>query len=192
MSDIFEQPWPLLITAGVILIILLLFRGIFPNRKRWWQFLIPVLIGAAALGLDRLVQTDLEKIEAVIAAVSKAAEEEDCEKIEPLIADDYRDSHHRNKQRLMSRCRSRLSSPLIDKNITTVISTDISSSTATAVFTVRILFDTQSRVYQNYSMRIMLMKIKINLQKTPDEKWLIDRAEIVEINRQPANWQDIR
>ncbi len=191
MSDVFEQPWPLLIIAVVILIILFLFRSIFPDRKRWWQFLIPVLIGAAAFGLDWLVQTDLEKIEAVIAAVSKAAEAEDCQRIEQLVADDYRDSFHRNKQRLMSRCRGRLSSPLIDKNITTVISTDISSPTATAVFTMRILFDPQSRVYQNY-MRIMLMKIKINLQKTPDEKWLIDRAEIIEINRQPANWQNIR
>ncbi len=191
MSDIFEQPWPLLITAVVILIILFLFRSIFPDRRRWWQFLIPVLIGAAALGLDWLVQTDLEKIEAVIAAVSKAAEAEDCQRIELLLADDYRDSYHRNKQQLMSHCRDRLSSPLIDKNITTVFSTDISSPAATAVFTVRIVFDPQSRVHQNY-MRIMLMKIKINLQKTPDEKWLIDRAEIVEINRQPANWQDIR
>jgi len=192
MFDVFEQPWTLLIVAIVVLLILLIFRAIFPAKRRWWQFAIPVLIAASAFALDLLVKTDLEKIKDVIYTAAKAVEEENPDAIEPLISANYRDSYHNTKDILLTHCRAKLSEPLIDKNITRILSIEISPSktTSTAAFTVRIMFDRKGYAYEFKPE--LWTKIKIDLQKTPDSRWLISRAELLELDHQPANWQDIK
>lgn len=190
MFNIFEQPWGLLTVAAIVLIVTLILRTFLPDKKHWWQLLLPALIVAAAFGLDFLVETDLEKIKGVITTVVKAVKQEDPDAIGPLIADDYRDPRHRTKARLMNHCRRRLSQPLVDKIIKSILAVEISSPRATTIFTVRIVFDERSNVYQNF-MRIMLVKVKLDLEKQSDDRWLINRTEILEINRQPANWRNI-
>jgi len=191
MFDIFDQPWTMLGAAVIVLFVVLSLRAIFPDKKRWWQWLVPVLLAAVGFGLDFFVQSDLEKIEAVINTAVKAVEEENCSAIEALIAAGYRDSYHRTKKQLMRRCRARLSRPLVEQNITRIVSIEKSPPKAAAVFTVRIIFDPQSDVYQGI-MRQVLVKVKLNLQKELDKRWLINRAEILEINMQPANWRQVR
>jgi len=190
MLNVFEQSWTLLISAIVTLFIVLMVRRIFPEKWHWWQLALPVLLVAAGLGLDYLVQTDTEKANAVINVAVKAVEEEDPDAIEAILADNYRDSYHRTKRTLMSHCRARLSAPLVEKNIKRIVSIDVSPPTATAIFTVRILFDKQSYLYQGFKTQ-MLVKVKLDLQKQ-DDTWLISRAEMLEIDRQPANWRHIR
>ncbi|GAI54401.1 unnamed protein product, partial [marine sediment metagenome] len=56
MFDTFEHPWGLLTLAVVTLFILLMFRRIFPEKRHWWQWLLPAFLIAAAFGLDALVQ----------------------------------------------------------------------------------------------------------------------------------------
>jgi hypothetical protein len=190
MSNIFEQPWTLLIAAMLVLIVLLIVRAVLPAKRHWWQWLVPVFIAAAAFGLDLLVQTDIEKIRSVINTASKAVEEENPAAIEPLISPDYSDSYHITKTRLISHCRAHLAEPLIEKNITRISEIDIQGTKATALFTVRIVFDKRSYVYQEFK-QLMLIKLQAQLQKQPDGGWLISRAEIVAIDRQPAKWQHI-
>jgi len=190
MWNIFEQPWLLLITAALVLIVLLIIRAVLPEKRHWWQWLVPVLIAAAAFGLDFLVKTDIEKIREVIKTASKAVEEENPAAIEPLISPNYRDSYHRSKTRLISHCRARLAEPLVEKNITRIPEINIQNSNATAVFTVRIVFDKQSYVYQEFK-QLMLIKLQAQLQKQADGEWLISRSEILTIDRQPANWRRI-
>jgi len=193
----------LLISAIVTLLIVLMVRRIFPEKWHWWQLALPALLIAAGFALDYLVQTDTEKINAVINVAVKAVEEEDPDAIEAILADNYRDSYHSTKRTLMTHCRARLSAPLVEKNIKRIVSIEVSPSpspspsegrgsppTATAIFTVRILFDKQSYVYQGFKSQ-MFVKVKLDLQKQ-DDSWLISRAEILEIDRQPANWQHIR
>jgi len=192
MFDVFERPWGLLIVAIVALPVLLMFRGIFPEKRHWWQLALPAFLAAAAFGLDALVETDLEKINAVIATGVKAVEEENPDAIEPIISENYSDSSHRTKTALMRHCRRTLSEPLIEKNIKRIVEIVVSPSrtTAEATFTVRIVFDKRSYVYQSYK-RIMLAKVKVSLQKEQD-KWLINQAELLELDRQPVDWQNIR
>ena len=199
MLNVFEQSWTLLISAIVTLLIVLMVRRIFPEKWHWWQLILPVLLVAAGLALDYLVQTDTEKINAVINVAVKAVEEEDPDAIEAILADNYRDSYHFTKRTLMTHCRARLSAPLVEKNIRRIVSIEVSPSpyqgrdsppTATAIFTVRILFDKQSYVYQGFKTQ-MLVKMKLDLQKQHDT-WLISRAELLEVDRQPANWQHIK
>jgi len=193
MFDVFEQPWGLLTVAVIVLLILLMFRSIFPEKRHWWQLALPAFLAVTAFGLDRLVQTDLEKINKVINTAVKAVEEEKPDAIDAIISENYSDSYHRNKRVLILHARRVLSEPVVEKNIKRILEINISPSktTATATFTVRVVFDKRSYVYQSYK-RIVLAKVEINLQKELGKGWLINQAELLELDRQPVNWQHIR
>ena len=192
MFDVFERPWGLLTVAIAALLVLLMVRRIFPEKRHWWQLALPAFLAVAAFGLDRLVQTDLEKINAVISTGVRAVEEENPDAIEAIISENYSDSYHKTKTALMRHCRRRLSEPLVEKNIKRIVEIVVSPSktTAEATFTIRIVFDKRSYVYQSYK-RIMLAKVKANLQKEQD-KWLINQAELLELDKLPVDWQNIR
>jgi len=192
MFEIFEQQWTLLIAATLVSFVMLMVRRIFPEKRHWWQLVLPLLFAVAAFGLDWFVRTDSEEINAVINAGVKAVEKEDCVSIETIISENYHDSYHNTKDKLMRRCRPRLSEPLVDKNYKTILAINISPSktTATAIFTVRMIFDKQSYVYRSFKSQ-MLIKVEIKLQKEQD-RWLINRVEVIEIDRHPVSWQDIR
>jgi hypothetical protein len=191
MFNCFENPWGLITIAVVAVLILLMFRSIFPEKRRWWQWLLPAFLVVAAFGLDFLVETDSEKINAVINKGVKAVEDENPDAIEQIIADNYADSYHSSKSVLMAHCREVLSEPLVEKNIKRTVSTTIQPPKATVIFTVRILFDKQSYVYQSFKSQ-MLTEVQADLQKQPDNCWLISRAELLKIDFQPADWQSIK
>ena len=189
MLNFFEQPYTLLITAILVSFVMLMLRRIFPKKRHWWQWLVPVLFVAAAFGMDSLVQTDLEKINAVINTGVTAVEKENCDAIEAIITDNYRDSYHNTKDALIFHCRARLSEPLIEKNIKRILSIEVTPPKAIAIFTVRIVFDKKSSVSDFTSQ--MMTKVQLNLYKEKDNNWLISRIEILEINMRPVNWQHI-
>jgi hypothetical protein len=191
MSAIFEQPWPLLITAGFVFLLIVIVRSILPEKRHAWQWLLPLLLVAAAFGLDFLVETDREKINAVISTGVKAVEEENPDVIEAIIADNYSDSYHKTKDDLMRHCRVKLAEPLVERNIKRMQAVELSLPEATAVFTVRMLFDKRSYVYQGFKQQLHV-KAKVDLHKQPDGRWLITRAEILELDLRPVNWKDIQ
>jgi hypothetical protein len=180
----------LLAAAGIVLLILLAFRGyLFYNRIRW-PWLIPILIATAAFALDYFVKTDREKVKTVIAKIVKAAEQEDPNAIELLIADNYRDSFHKSKKYLINRCIIRLAEPVIKKNIARILSVNIDSAGASVVFTVRVLFDPQSYIYQDFKKELFV-KVEANLEKQQG-LWLFTRIEITQIDLMPADWRSIQ
>jgi hypothetical protein len=191
MFDIFEQPWTLVGLAVLVLFGMFTFRSVFPEKRRWWQLLVPVLLAAAAFGLDLLVPTDLEKINAVINRGVKAVEQEDCDAIGAILAEDYRDSRHQTKQALMAHCRRELSKPLLKKNKKTGVLIRISGPQATATLFTTMIFEKDSYVAQSYKNWLMI-KMELYLSKRPDEGWLINRVNVLEIDRQPVSWGDIR
>ncbi|MFC1737867.1 hypothetical protein ACFL1G_02320 [Planctomycetota bacterium] len=190
MFDFFEQPWTLIVSAILVLLVILGIRSAVPEKRRWWQWLPPVIIAVAAFGLDFLVTSDPEQIRDVIKKVAEAVKEENTEAIEILISENYRDSKHRSKPHFIAHCKARLSKPLIEKNITRIVSLELDSQQATVVFTARLIFDKRSLVYQNF-MELMLIKGELQLRKEVDKGWLINRVEIKQINLHSANWQDI-
>ena len=190
MWNIFEQPWTLLIAAVISLIIIVIVRAFLPEKKKYWQWLLPVLLVVLAFGLDFFIKTDLEKIKTVIDTGVKAVRNEDPPTIENIIADDYKDSRHSNKKALIQHCRFFLSQPLIDKTYTTIRKTNISAPNATVVMLVRMSIDKESEIagFTN----IMLVKAEVHLKKQQDNNWLITRTEILALNNQPAKWRDIK
>jgi hypothetical protein len=191
MFEIFEQPWTLVGAAVLVFFGMLTFRSFFPEKRRWWQLLVPVLITVAAFGADMLVQTDREKINSVIDTAIKAVQQEDCSAIEAVIADNYSDSYHSTKKQLLDHCRRELSKPLVEKGKKTGLLIDISDSNATAILFTKIIFDKNSYISQNYKS-FLLVKARLSLRKQPDKRWLISRIEILELDQQPTNWNHIR
>jgi hypothetical protein len=186
MTNIFEQPWLLLIASAIVLLAVAVFRGLFPQRHRWWFWLLPVIIATAAFAIDYFVQTDTEKVKEAIAKAVRAVEKEDAEAIGPLISNDYHDSSHASKQALLEHCRERLAEPIIEKNVYGIVSLNVRPPNATAVFTVRVVFDPQGPIYEY--RKIMLFKLQAELRKE-GANWLFTRIEVLEIDLQPADWQ---
>lgn len=191
MFNFFEQPWTLLGAAVLVLFGVLTFRSIFPEKRRSWQLMLPALAALAAFGLDLLVQTDLEKIRALVKTGAKAVEEENCNAIGQIISDDYRDSYHNTKTELMSHCMLKLSQPLIEKNRKIGLLIEMSPPDATVTLTLITHFDKQSEIYKEFFKPFMIIKTRLYLQKQRDKRWLISRVELLELDKQPANWQQI-
>lgn len=191
MFDFFEQPWTLIGAAVLVLFGILTFRSVFPEKRRWWQFLIPLSLIGIAFGLDVLVKTDLEKIDIIVKRGVKAVKEEDIQAIESILSQDYSDSYHRSKQHLMSHFKQVLSTPLIANHKLRDRLVDIRGTQATVILFTVIHFEKNSSIAQNFTS-LMMTKTKLTLQKQPDGEWLLKRIEVLEINRQPANWGYIR
>ncbi len=191
MFDIFENPWGLLTTAVASLLAVWIFHSIALHKMRWWLWLPPFVIGAAAFGIDFLVETDNEKIEKTIYTLTKAFEEENCDAIAKLISENYSDSFHKTKRQLIANCKGRLNTPIIEKAIPRIVSNEQSSPNTSVIFTVRVLFDKQSDVSQVYKPD-MFFKVQADLEKQSDGLWLVNRIEILEIDRFAASWHGIQ
>jgi hypothetical protein len=191
MLDIFDQPWTLIGAAVLVFFGVLTYRSIFPEKKSRLQWLLPLFVIAAAFGTDYLVQTDLEKIDAVLNTGIKAVTEKDFQTIEAIISENYSDSYHNSKQYLIADFRQQLSQNLVEKIKKTGQLTNISVPNAKAAVFIIMTFDKDSYVSQNF-VSFLQMKVDIYLQKQPHNEWLINRVEIREINRQSTGWNQIR
>lgn len=187
MTNIFEQPWLLLIVAGVVFLTVAIFRDALPPKRAWVFWLTPVSIAIAAFAIDFLIQTDKEKIEDALARVCRAVERENIGAMQPLISKDYRDSVHPSKDALLNHFRGRLEEPIFEKIVPAIVSLDINPPDAKVIFTARVMFDPKGPVYQYQKM--MLFKLEANLKKE-DGEWFFDKVEILTINLQPAGWQN--
>ncbi len=192
MFNFFEQPWTLLAAAVLTVFGMLTFRSVCPEKRRWWQLLIPVFVAIAGFGLDFLVKTDLEKINSLLITGIKAVENEDCSTIEAIIADNYRDSHHNTKKDLLAHCKTEFATNLVAKAKKTASLVESSPPTANVALFVLITFEKNSRIVQELYKSSILVKAKLYLQKQPDKSWLIARIEVLEIDKQRVDWQQIR
>ena len=188
MTNVFEQPWLLLIVAGVIFIGVFIFRDVLPTKGKWLFVMAPIFIAGLAIALDYFVQTDNEKIISIIRKAVKAVEREDVNALSPLISEDYQDSLNRSKEGLLWYCRQRLSEPVIEKNVARIVSLKIQGNVASAVFTVRMVFDPRGPIYD--SVQQMVFKFEANFHKQGDN-WYFSRVELLEIDMHPADWHHI-
>ncbi|MHC4221117.1 MAG: hypothetical protein ACYST9_01740 [Planctomycetota bacterium] len=189
MFNIFEQPWTLLITAVVLLLVTWVIRDTKFLKKHWYLWLLPFFLAGSAFALDHLIATDHEQISLLTKTAIKAIEEENTPALVTLISDNYRDSHHPTKSAFVSYFRELLSEPLIEKNTTTATRIELSPPQATVTIVVWTTFDRHGWVYQYKQMQ--LTKAKLTLQKE-QTKWLINRIDIIEVDKRPASWGHLR
>jgi hypothetical protein len=188
-SQIFETPWPVFTVAIIVLAVVVLVRQTWPDKRRWWQLVIPLVLGIGAFGLDYFFDTDYEKIESVINSGIQAVIDQDLNQIDKIISADYSDSRHRSKVALMSYCRDLLAQPFVTRIKKQQELVTISAPTAVVELSVRLHLHPQN-VY-TATANIMYVKVKFDLAKTPSGNWLISRTEIIAVNYQPMGWQDV-
>ena len=116
MWNFFEQPWTLLGAAVLVLFGVLTFRSVWSEKTEargngscrsaspsWaWAWTSP------------WPQTWRRSTTSSKRA-SRRSKTENCAAIAPLIADDYQDSYHKNKESLLGQCRIRLVPPAVQK-----------------------------------------------------------------------------
>jgi hypothetical protein len=185
-SNVLETPWLLLTAAIILLAIIVVIRQTWPDKQKWWQLVIPVIFAVIAVGLDRFVETDYEKIESIINSGIRAVIAQDLGQIDPIISPDYSDSAHRSKAELMAFCRGLLSQSLAEKIRKQQEQITISAPQATAELSVRVHLQPQS-VYATAGT-LVFVKVKLDFTKTLYGRWFISRTEIITINNQRFTW----
>jgi len=191
MYNIFEKPWMLLIVAVVVLFIIFIVRTFKPEKKRWWQLMIPFIIAVSAFAIDIFVETDLESINRIIKSCIKASKNEDANTIGTFIASDYHDSLHQDKKELMIYCRTVLSEPAVKRFVILNKSIKLSSPNATVLLKGFLFFDEESRFYKELRPA-MVVEFELDLKKNSNKKWQINRGELLEIDNQPIDWDSFQ
>lgn len=191
MLDIFDQPWTLIGVSVLVLFGVLTFRSIFPEKKSQWQWLLPLFTIATAFGADYLVQTDYEKIDTVINTGMKAVEKLDYPAIEAILDENYADSVHNSKTSLMVECRNKLSQNKVEKCKKTNQLIKMSGNNSRTTVFAKIFFAKDSYIAQNL-VPFIPITVELYLNKKNDNKWLINRVEVREINQGNASWSTIR
>jgi len=187
MWNILEQPWTLLGAAVLVLFGVLTFRSIWDEKRRAWQWLLPASVAVLAVGLDLGVSTDWEKVNHVIKTGLKAVEAEDCAAIARLIAEDYQDSYHKSKESLLGQCRARLVPPAVQKVRKISAKVEVSAPDAKASVTMWMTFDKNSFWAQAYKPTA-LIAVDLYFRKQPNKTWLLNRAEVREVDKTPVTW----
>jgi hypothetical protein len=187
MWNLFEQPWTMLGAAVLVLFGVLTFRSIWSEKRRPWQWLLPIGVAVLGVGLDLAVTTDLEKINHVIKTGLKAVETEDSAAIARLVADDYRDSYHQDKESLLRQCRIRLVPPAIQKVRKVSLKVELAPPNAKAALSMWFTFDKDSFWAQAYKPTA-LIAVELHFRKQPDRTWLLSRAEVREVDKMPVTW----
>ncbi|UCD53250.1 MAG: hypothetical protein JSW27_11510 [Phycisphaerales bacterium] len=190
MWNIFEQPWTLLGASVLVLFGVLTFRSVWVEKRRWWQWLLPLALAGAAFGLDFLVVTDLEKVHATAAALLEAVENEDCPGVAVLIDSDYSDIRHSSKAALMTRCRQELNGPTVERLKKLDDLVEMSSREAKVTLSLFVRFAKDSRIASQYK-QVFLAKIRLHLKKQANGQWLIDRIDMLEVDKQPVTWRNV-
>ena len=187
MFNMFEGPWLLLCVAIGTWMGLVIAVNFGVDIRKAWLILVPLAIGGLAFAVDYLVETDMEKIEAIVSEIVDASEQQSPDRIEPLISSDYSDGIHASKEYLMMTCRDIFRNPLAEKIITRFISVEINGRQAEGKFSFLINLDQRSH-YATFA-GVAKAKITVVFEKTSSGDWFVKSAELTEVNNQPFNWR---
>jgi hypothetical protein len=201
MWNIFEYPFVGIGLAIVSMFGLWIFGAFWPDKKRKWHFTIPFVIAILAFAIAYLVQTDKEKITAAVNKGIKAFQTQDIQPIKEIIADDYSDTAHSSKAFIIAYCQALFQTATVEK--ITLYSRQLNIENNSATFTTEGLVKfTESSQIARMGKPLLLVKTRLNFKKTQDKnrasasfaptRWLINSSEILELDRNPVNWNQLR
>lgn len=190
MFDFFHQPWTLLGASILVLFGVLTYRSVWYERRRSWQWLLPIGVALLAFALDGLVATDLEKIHTTLKGLISAVQNEDCPAAAGFMTDDYSDSRHSTKARLMAHCQQELNGPTVVRLKKLAHEISLQRREARAILSFFIRFEKESRIARQYK-EVFLVIVEFHLRKEADGRWLINSAEIKEVDKMPVTWSRV-
>lgn len=189
MTNIFQSPWLLLFISLVLLMVVAALRQSFPEKQRWWQLLLPLLLAIIALGLDYFIKTDYEKVKHMIKCARDAVVAEDADALARTLSPGYSDRSHNSGDQLVRFLRSFFTTTQIDKARQTTGQIVIDAPTATAENVYLVHVGPNSAYTQ--AATIYYVKVRLRLEKNADAQWLITGCELLELNFQPFHWRDL-
>ena len=189
MTNIFQTPWLLLFISLVLLMVVAVLRQSYPEKQRWWQLLLPLVLAIIALGLDYFVKTDYEKVKHMIKCARDAVVAEDADALATTLSPGYSDRSHNSGDKLVSFMRSFFTTTKIDKAPQTTGQIVINAPTATAENVYRVHVEPNSAYTQ--AATLYYVKVRLRLTKNADAQWLITGCELLELNFQPFHWRDL-
>lgn len=170
----------------------LTFRSVLPEKRRWWQWLLPIALIVAAFGLDALVETDSEQINALIDAGIEAVSTRNIAGVDRILSPNYRDSAHGSRERLLYYCQQAVEqNQVVEAKRKGVRLTDISHSGTTANVFIQMIFDQNSYFAENYKPSAQV-RVDVTFEKRPGPGWLVRCVELRSIDGQPCSWRQIR
>ena len=187
--NIFQSPWPLIWVSIVAWLVAAIIRVSFPEKKRPWHMLIPVLIFAAAFGIDHYVKTDLEKIDALIDTGIEATVAADINAIDSIIAEKYSDRTHNSKAGFMATCRRHLDKPQAESIRRSYYNVTINSTTANVELNAIVHLLPQNTNIAG--LQILPVKLKIECTRNSEKQWKVSSVDLTEISNHSVNWSDI-
>ena len=191
MLNIFEYPFVGIGLAVVSMIALWIFGAFFPQKRRRWHFAVPFVIAILAFAVAFFVQTDREKILSAVGKGIKAFEEQEIEPVREIIADDYSDAAHSSKELILAYCQALFQTAAVEKVTTFSRNTEIKG--VKAVFTTEALVKfTENSEIARMGKAFLIVKARFYFKKAPAKKWLINSSEIIELDRNPVNWNQLR
>lgn len=192
MPSITENPIVLLIVAFVVLCLVGTVRAVFPDKPRTWLFILPLGLALAGVGLDFFIQTDQENVRAILKGTMKALENEDIEALGTFIASDYQDTLHNTKIRLLQHAENGLErSPMAKTKTTSISIPKIEGSDTKAFITTYLTFTPESFIAQHYKP-LVIVEAEFRLHKQSNGRWLINRIELTEVDKQSIKWQHVQ
>ena len=189
ITSIFETPWLLLTAAAVLLVAAGFVCQIRPGWKRW-PFLVPLLVGAGAFGIDRLVETDTEQIRSMIKNCRTCVLDDRIGKINPYIAETYTDPAHPNKESLLQSAESITRSASFEKIVERGHTLKIQGDTAVSQIRFRVHLNPQKSQYA-IGGSLLFVTLEIQYIRQPDGRWQIQQVMLVSVNDQPMGWKDV-
>jgi len=182
----YESPWILIIVAVVLFCVIAIFRNAKPEKARWWQLLIPLIVLGAAFAVDYAVKTDNEKITTRIITAKEAVIARDTQTIINMIDDKYLDQARMDKEIISGKCRDILRRPFATKIKINSSFITINGGNATCEINVTVHFD-QASDYSEYG-GMAIVSAKIGFVRRGSD-WFISSVVIEKINNsEPPKW----
>lgn len=189
MTSIFETPWLLLTIAAVLLIAAGIVCQIKPRWKRW-PYLVPLLVAACAFGLDRLVMTDSEEIQAILTACRQHAAAGTIGQIDPLISDSYTDPAHTSKEAMLQSAQAAINRAHIERIAQRQHTLTITGDTAVSQVRFRVHMNAQQNEY-GMGGGLLFVTVEIHYVRESDGMWRIQQVMLISVNDQPMGWKDV-
>jgi hypothetical protein len=149
-----------------------------------WPFAVPLLVGAAAFGLDYLVQTDAEQIRAILNDCRKLALEGRIDQIEPYIADTYMDPAHRSKDALLQSAKAIIQSTGLERVVKRGHTLKIDGSRAVSQVRFRVHLNPQKSQYA-IGGSLLFVFLEFQYVRQPDGRRQIQQAMLLSVNDLP-------
>jgi hypothetical protein len=199
MFNIFEYPFVGIGLAVIVMVARWIFDAIRPDKKRKWHFAVPFVIAVSAFAIAHFVETDKEKVRRAISKGIKAFEQQKIEPIREIIADDYRDPYHSSKDFIVAYCQALFQTATVEKisifnrqiEMDSTGSPQVNDDKATFTTEGLVKFTEESEMAK-MSKPFLIVKARFHLIKTLQKKWLINSSEILELDRKPVNWGEIK